>query len=107
MKNIDFIEVKQNNLGQNLQTLLESKKFSDVTFITGDQEFQAHKLILSARSQVFAAMFEHECEETRKVTITDVSVEAFEELLRYIYTGKVSSVEQYTGDLLVAADKVC
>ena len=101
-----MIHTKQNTVCQDLQTLLENK---DVTFVIGDQEFQAHKAILAARSQVFSAMFKNDCEETRqgKVTIIDVTVEAFEELLNYIYSGKVSSVEKYTADLFVAADKVC
>ena len=34
-------------------------KLGDVTLIIRGQKFQAHKIILAARSPVFAAMFDH------------------------------------------------
>ena len=76
--------------------------------VVGEKEFQAHRLVLSTRSPVFAAMFEHECTEKQDgtVQITDVPLDTFEVLLRYIYTDSVSSKDQFTADLLMAADKV-
>lgn len=62
----------------------------------------------SARSPVFAAMFEHEMEERKqnRVAITDVDHEVLKEMLRFIYTGKAPNLEKMADDLLAAADKV-
>lgn len=64
--------------------------------------------MLSARSPVFQAMFEHEMEERKhnRVDITDVDHEVLREMLRFIYTGKASNLEKMADDLLAAADKV-
>lgn len=61
-----------------------------------------------ARSDVFAAMFEHEMEERKlnRVAITDVDHEVLKEMLRFIYTGKAPNLDKMADDLLAAADKV-
>src|SRR5699024_5992251 len=73
-----------------------------------EKEIKAHKLILASRSPVFAAMFEHELEESKqnRVVITDIKPEVAESMVRYIYAGKVDSFELYAMELLEAADKV-
>jgi len=87
--------------------LFESLRFSDVTLSVGDQQFHAHKALLAARSPVFAAMFEHNMEETKqnRVDITDVDHEVLREMLRFIYTGKVNNMEKMAKELLAVADK--
>lgn len=67
------------------------------------------KILISARSPVFAAMFEHEMEERKRnrVDITDVDHEVLREMLRFIYTGRAPNLEKMADDLLAAADKVC
>lgn len=64
--------------------------------------------LFSARSPVFAAMFEHEMEERKqnKVAIIDVDQDVLKEMLRFIYTGKSPNLEKMADDLLAAADKV-
>ena len=74
------------------------------------REFECHKAILSARSPVFCAMFEHRMEETRqnRVEISDLDPETVSEVLRFIYTGQTpSNLEGMALNLLIAADKVC
>jgi speckle-type POZ protein len=52
-------------------------------------------------------MFEHEMEERKhnRVEITDVDHEVLREMLRFIYTGKATNLEEMADDLLAAADK--
>ena len=109
---------KFNDFGTFLSTGSKSK-FSDVTLVAsqkyntkGDSssapfEFPAHKVILAARSPVFASMFEHSMQEStnNKVVIDDVCPDALKEMLMYIYTGEVSDVGNVAYDLLYAADK--
>ena len=94
---------------EDIEDLHEEMKHSDVTFTVRGNRFEAHKNILSARSKVFAAMFDHPSKEkkTRIVDVTDIEPDVFEELLHYIYTGKVPSkqMEEVAVELLAAADK--
>ena len=88
--------------------LFGDKKFCDVTLTVNGKDFYAHKNMLAARSSIFTAMFEHEMAEkiSNTVKITDIDHQVFEEVLRYIYTGKTSSLtDEIAMELLVAADK--
>jgi speckle-type POZ protein len=93
-----------------LERLFEDMTLSDVTFNIGERQFKAHKCILASNSQVFMAMFEHPTKEniTNQVVIEDIEPEVFQELLRFIYTGRLSSpltLDTMATRLFVAADK--
>ena len=58
---------------------------SDITLICGDGQFPAHKVILAARSNVFAAMFRHSNTKeaaTNEVMIKDTDPDTLERFLR-------------------------
>ncbi|XP_057368104.1 protein roadkill-like [Daphnia carinata] len=84
----------------------------DVTFHFGtaekDGQIGGHVTILSARSSVFAAMFQSGMQEasTRKVCIKDIKPDIFKQLLHYIYSGRTSPElsEEIAQPLFVAAD---
>lgn len=98
----------QCTLHSDLGTSLEDQMFSDVILCAKDgKEFKAHKVILSARSPVFKAMFSHNMEENRsnRVEITDIDHEILQEMLRYIYTGEAPRLEEFASELIFAADK--
>ena len=93
-------------------SLCLNAKFSDVTLCTtlDSKEFPAHRLILSIRSTVFAAMFSHEElkeSQNKRVEISDVSGDVMKAFLDYIYSGNITKVEQFSVELLELADKVC
>jgi speckle-type POZ protein len=98
-----------NGLSAHFQGLFDSMQLSDVIFNIEDRQFPAHKLILAARSEVFAAMFQHPTKEnlTNQITIQDIEPEVFHELLRFIYTGRVSleKMDSLAAGLFIAADK--
>ena len=97
---INFI-IKKN------EHLFETKMHSDVVFNVKGKEIKAHKGILASGSDVFETMFNIDMEEKKKnqVEITDIEYNVFEELLRYIYCGKVDGIEWVADDLIVAAEK--
>lgn len=63
----DYPRVPECTLSTELGGIKDKGAFSDVTLSVGGQVFQAHKVILAARSPVFSAMFEHSMEESLKV----------------------------------------
>ncbi len=83
----------------------------DITVACGSKHIPAHKAVLAARSDMFAAMFRHEEtleSQTDLVTINDVDEDCFEEFIRYLYLNQLSSTDlsaDVLEDLLVAADK--
>jgi speckle-type POZ protein len=82
----------------------------DVQFRFKDgKSIGAHILILSIGSPVFSAMFQSGLLEsqTREVTITDIELEIFRQLLDYLYTGSAPKLadESITKLLFEAADK--
>ncbi|XP_067927872.1 speckle-type POZ protein B-like isoform X2 [Watersipora subatra] len=101
------VKVPPSRLSEDLSQLLDSSNCSDVTLAVGSKEFKVHKSILSARSPVFHAMFEHDMEESKqnRVAVYDVEEEVMKEMLQFIYTGKASNLEKMVAELLSAADK--
>ena len=79
----------------------------DVTFIVDQKEFQAHKIILRARSPVFAAMFQHDMKEAalNRVNIVDIEPDIFQAVLRFIYSDQVDLTFDNCASLLAAADR--
>ncbi|OXU22829.1 hypothetical protein TSAR_013606 [Trichomalopsis sarcophagae] len=95
-------------LSKDMEFFFHNEKFSDVVLIdsTG-KKIHAHKLILAARSTVFAGMFEHNMKEETEgtVTIPNIEYDCLKEMLRFIYTGKVENLENLAVDLLSASDQ--
>ena len=106
------IQMKDECLKQvinHLENLFAEKNLSDLEITCDEEVFYCHKLILSARSPVFLAMFQADMKENRskKVNIPDVKKEVFSEMLRFIYTGKVSSedsLKDQARDILAVAN---
>ena len=94
-------------LHDDIGQLLETRKLSDVKLKVNEEIFHAHKLILAARSPVFAAMFEHEMSENAGgfVDIVDADNEVFKEMLTYIYTEQAPNLKDMAFGLLPIADK--
>ena len=87
--------------------MFNSEELSDCVIECDGRTFRCHKLILAGRSPVFKAMFRSNMAESlgSKVTVEDLSETVMENVLRYIYTGRVAALEDQAGELLVAADK--
>ncbi|XP_045511046.1 uncharacterized protein LOC123705968 isoform X1 [Colias croceus] len=83
--------------------LLQTGQWSDCTFLVGSEPNQeviaGHKLILAMASPVFEAMFYGGMPERNDpIPILDVQIDAFKDLLEYIYTGNIN---------LCSFDKAC
>ncbi|EOD20389.1 hypothetical protein EMIHUDRAFT_117587 [Emiliania huxleyi CCMP1516] len=93
------VEVPPPTLQADFLSLLTEGRHSDVTIEAAFGEaapvaFSAHTIILSQRSDVFAAAFSHEMREssTRTLTVTDVPPPALKALLHFLYTDDFDEV---------------
>lgn len=81
-------------LSDRLSHLFNNKLLTDTVIhvgndVTGKEIFNCHKLLLSAASPVFEAMFYGDLSNNDPVLITDTGPQAFRTLLHYIYTEKL------------------
>ena len=84
----------------------DEEMLSDVTFTLGDgTQICANKYIIAHSSKVFANLFEHQINHIK--LMEESNSEVFAELIKYFYTGQVSTMEQFAPQLLAMADKVC
>ena len=95
----------QNNALEDFKSLFMNDEFSDTTLIVDNKVFKVHKAILSFRSFTFSRMLTDNNEQNHEICITNVTSEIMQEVLRFIYTGKVENGEALAKDLLIAASK--
>ena len=87
------VETKTNagleQVSEHLGKLFNSKEFSDVEIECDGEIFNCHMNILSARSDVFRAMFQADMAEnrTKKVNIKDIDSDVVRDMLKFVYTG--------------------
>ncbi|XGW13158.1 hypothetical protein V3C99_013636, partial [Haemonchus contortus] len=100
-------EPKPAEVTKDLESIFKDAKLSDFTIVVGDKEIPVHKVVLSARSPVFAAMLEPHTEEakTNRVVLEDIDYEVMHELLMYMYSGRSPNIQQMGLELLAAADR--
>ena len=98
-----------NQVSEHLGKLFLDQEFSDVDIECDGKVFHCHQLILSARSDVFRAMFLNDMTEkrTRKVTIDDVDPVVLREMLTFIYTGFTNQdvLKEKAAELLGASNR--
>ena len=97
-------------LSEHWGKLHKSKEFCDMEIDCGGKVFPCHKLVMSARSPVFKAMFESKMKESEsgKVTIEDIKPEIMTVMLHFIYTSRIAKkniTAEFAIELLAAANK--
>ena len=79
----------------------------DITLITkDDQEFKAHRNILSAASPFFCKLLQSDMKENREgiVRLEEISGSVMEDVLEFIYTGTVEVTEENAEELVIATN---
>ncbi|KAL3678833.1 hypothetical protein R1sor_021789 [Riccia sorocarpa] len=112
------IPVPEPDLGQHFGALLDSGEGADVTFEVDGEIFQAHKLVLAARSPVFKAQLYGPLRDRNsgKIEIEDIEAPVFKAMLHFIYRDTLPDTHELTGSsssastlmaqhLLAAADR--
>ena len=95
------------DLAADLSRFLTSNNIDDVTFVIGEMEFPANKLILIARSPVFAKMFQQHPNEASqdRIIVDDIDPDIFQALLHFMYTDQVYLNSDNSASILAAAGR--
>ncbi|XP_021936868.1 kelch-like protein 5 isoform X2 [Zootermopsis nevadensis] len=88
-----------------MEAYLVNNQLTDVTLIAGSRHIPAHRLVLSAGSEYFAAMFTSDLREATQseVVLQDVDGDALWMLVHYCYTGRIELREDTVETLLSTA----
>ena len=101
-------EVYKEEVSQKLDEFRKSDLLCDVTVRTKGQDFPAHRCVLSAGSPYFRALFTTELKvresEDNLIQLTEITCDAFTEVLKFIYTGKAAINSSNVQDVVIAAD---
>ncbi|XP_054722867.1 kelch-like protein 5 [Uloborus diversus] len=89
-----------------MRALCERRQLTDVTLVAGGEEVPAHRVVLSAASDYFLAMFAGGMAEaaTERVRLEGVDPDILRALVDFCYTGKVELGEDSVERFLTAAD---
>ncbi|KAK7097848.1 kelch-like protein 5 isoform X2 [Littorina saxatilis] len=92
-------------LMRKMETCASKRQLCDVVLIAANKRVPAHRLVLSAASDYFAAMFMNNVREAtmEEVELKDVDAEALELLVQYMYTGRIELKEETVECLLSTA----
>ncbi|XP_010520490.1 PREDICTED: BTB/POZ and MATH domain-containing protein 5 [Tarenaya hassleriana] len=82
---LHVIHVPDSELGLHFGKLLDNMEGSDVTFDVAGEKFQAHKLVLAARSPFFKSKFFRGPVDNQIVTIDDLEPRVFKALIHFMY----------------------
>ncbi|XP_040121057.1 kelch-like protein 4 isoform X1 [Oryx dammah] len=90
---------------QKMENYLKEKKLCDVLLIAGHLQIPAHRLVLSAVSDYFAAMFTNDVLEAKQkeVKMEGIDPDALNSLVQYAYTGVLQLKEDTIESLLATA----
>ncbi|XP_078353958.1 kelch-like protein 12 [Oculina patagonica] len=90
---------------KSINQLRKEKKLCDITLKVGEKEFCAHRVILSACSDYFCAMFTGDMEESKKsvVELHGLDSDTMEFILDFVYTESIQVSVENVQALLPAA----
>ena len=94
-------------LAKQLNMLRRQDHLCDITLVTkDDNEFKAHRNVLSAASPFFFKLHQSDMKENREgiVRFEEISSAVMESVLEFIYTGSVDLNQENSKDLIAAAN---
>merc|ERR1711874_472595 len=82
------------NLVSDMENLLDTGTLTDVTIKCDKKTIKVHKAVLSARSAVFRAMFQHDMRENKnnEIVIPDLDFATVSDMVKFIYSGRVKEL---------------
>ncbi|XP_013399675.1 kelch-like protein 5 isoform X2 [Lingula anatina] len=88
-----------------VEVYAQKRLLCDVVLLVGERTIPAHRLILSAASDYFAAMFTNDVREAtqEEIRMKDVDSDALAALVQYMYTGRIELRDESVESLLSTA----
>ena len=95
------------DLSQIMQDARHKDRYTDVTIVTSEKEFKAHKVVLVSQSAFFETRLEERWTEHggNRIEMRDVPAVTMDTILTYMYTGKVVDIDKAAHELLPRADE--
>ncbi len=87
-----------------LHQMFQKRSFTDLEIKVKDRSLKVHKVLLAASSSVLRQRF-LELPEGSALELIDLDAEVAEEMINFIYDGKVQDMEKHSKELLVASEK--
>jgi len=101
----DCKEIMDPTFVKQFMDISNDKQFTDLKVLVKNKEYMVHKVVLSSRSPVFAEMISKADRDKQDyLKIEDTEEDTFEEVIKFIYTGKtLDYMTDETESLLLAA----
>ena len=94
------------NVSNSFSRLRQETRLYDVTLVSNDhQQVSAHKLVLSACSEVFSTIFNSNNGSNMMLYLDSVDVRELNLMLDYIYQGEVQIQQEYLDSFIELATK--
>jgi len=94
----------ESNISLSFRELREEKDFFDVTLSTGDEQIQAHKLILSACSPFFRSVLKKNVHQHPLLYLKGVKFCDLQAVLNFMYHGEVNVAQEELNSFLAVAE---
>jgi len=94
----------ETNISTAFQELREDKDFFDVTLACGDEQIQAHKVILSACSQFFRNILRRNLHQHPLLYMKGVKFADLQSVLNFMYHGEVNVAQEELNSFLAVAE---
>ena len=89
-----------------LVSLWREGTLCDITIHVQSQAFSVHRVVLAGASDFMRALFTNDMSDSTAPKISEMSAEAFESALEWMYTGSCEVPEQSLPELLEAATRL-
>ena len=101
------IDLPSFDLSMVMEDARQRDRYTDVTIVTKEKEFKAHKVVLACQSIFFETCLEDRWKkgDSNRIEMLDVPIDIMDAVLTYMYTGKVKDIDQAAYDLLPKANE--
>jgi hypothetical protein len=100
-----LVEVAEFEEVDQLKKMYQERSFTDLEIKVKDRSLKVHKLLLAANSSVLRQRL-LELPEGSALELNDLDAEVAEEMINFIYDGKVKDMEKHSKELLIVSEQV-
>jgi hypothetical protein len=97
-------DVEKSTETNQLKKIYQDRSFTDLEIKIKDRSLKVHKVLLAASSSVLRQRL-LELEEGSALELNDLDAEVAEEMINFIYDGRVKEMKKYSKELLIASEQ--